>query len=247
MPSRYGDSGSGTAAFEPLSSSAHGLVCGVVLLIRVHGGGPHVYITQLDSASSHKTSIIIKLFSFLIIPLRMRDSKTHQTPYHIPRRRQGRGLAMLRRLLELPTPSSTSGKLNYDRHHSSKKRQPKDEICKASQPIATFLPQRVETTITSAECLMRASNPDPQASNRHSEHEYGCRDRDIHPLARDKGFECSAVAAGAVVLCGGWPHTIAISSCRPILEGAIVGSVIGEVRHGPVNVEDQYLARMCAG
>ena len=85
---------------------------------------------------------------------------------------------------------------------------------------------------------MRASNPDPQASNRHSEHEYGCQDRDIHPLAREKGFECLAIPASAVVLRGGWSHTIAMSSPRPMLEGAVVGSVVGEARHGSVGVEN---------
>ena len=64
----------------------------------------------------------------------------------------------------------------------------------------------LEAPFTSDECLMRAGNLEPQASNRHAEHDYECHDGYIQPLRRHKALDSCAVETSAVVLRWRWSH-----------------------------------------
>ena len=110
MPSRYGNSGSGTAAFTPLSAPHLIYFAGYRCSYLSSGGGPHVSITdqnqlhRIDEHHHFHQSLSIFAIRYLCATRSSSNSLAH-----ISWRSQCPSLAWLRRLLERPTPSSASG------------------------------------------------------------------------------------------------------------------------------------------
>lgn len=217
MPSRYGNSGSGTAAFTPLSAPHLIYFAGYRCSYLSSGGGPHVSITdqnqlhRIDEHHHFHQSLSIFAIRYLCATRSSSNSLAH----------------------------SASGN-TYDMMDNIDLRN-ENQNTKFGKRHDRLLLSSLQNRSSFDEREVRTRNLEPQASNRHAEHDYESHDRNVHPLARHKAHECCPIATVAVVLHGRWSHTTAISSRSAILEGAIVGGVVYKVRHGPVVVEDQGL------